>query len=497
MRIKTDLTKLLEPMAKECDEIRSKCDRFKDSRSSFAQCIREYRNLYIIGNPDEGLRTLHKERLTRALTLYKKKRKEDCEIYDGAYRALNGLVKEFRQRGKIIYTSFLLVLACIMARFSGRIGAAEVAKYYNLNCLEFRVMFPGIPSPKHQLSTSQVVKFMESFDAKNMEALVASLVQRIEFPIEDVCTYDNKKYMPNGPYLIRPTYGADGQEPQSTYVKGEFNRHIKGNNVITLFNCTLRIALGYVIKPKKNHERIAIINEIGPRIEFKDTVFVCDALNSTPDVSDYITSREGFYLLPIKRNAGNKELNEHLVDIFTPENDEILTSESIELGHNRREFMQISILPASDYLDTSTTKHKNIRTLVRYTKTTLSKHSDEATVTTRYYISSLPYEGEATLAQVVNSIANYWMIETHHYTLDTSKLRQDELQACNPNTVSFVVGINKIVYDVLTVKRNRISIPGKRPETYDSIMNRNGDIPTNCLIKELFRCLGVRMGLSK
>lgn len=45
MQIKTDLTKLLEPMANACDEIRSNCDNFKDSRSSFAQCIREYRNL--------------------------------------------------------------------------------------------------------------------------------------------------------------------------------------------------------------------------------------------------------------------------------------------------------------------------------------------------------------------------------------------------------------------------------------------------------------------
>lgn len=252
-----------------------------------------------------------------------------------------------------------------------------------------------------------------------------------------------------------------------------------------------------MIKPKKNHERVAIIERIGPQVEFKDTVFVCDALNATPEISNYITSREGLYLLPIMSNAGNEELNEQLVDIFTPERDEILTGKSIELGHNRRELMQISILPASGYLDTSTTKHKNIRTLVRYTKTTLPKHSDEATVTTCYYISSLPYEGKATLAQVENSLANYWMIETHHYTLDTSNLKQYELLACNPNTLSFIVGINKIVHDVLSIKRNRISIPGKRPATYDSVMHIYADAHTNSLIKDLFSCLGVRMGLSK
>ena len=43
---------------------------------------------------------------------------------------------------------------------------------------------------------------------------------------------------------------------------------------------------------------------------------MCDALNSTAKVTNCVTERGGYYLMPLTNNGGNKELRSRIEAIF-------------------------------------------------------------------------------------------------------------------------------------------------------------------------------------
>lgn len=105
----------------------------------------------------------------------------------------------------------------------------------------------------------------------------------------------------------------------------------------------------------------------------------------------------------------------------------------------------------------------NAATIIKVTQNT-SKYSARNTkpkeqprpvTTERYYISSLKPTHE-NFRQHVHSIVVCWYYETHHNTLDCFFM-QDSQSLCNKDNIEATVAKNKILYNVLSYARQRLS----------------------------------------
>ena len=163
-----------------------------------------------------------------------------------------------------------------------------------------------------------------------------------------------------------------------------------------------------------------------------------------------------------------------------------------ELNHGRIDEWHFEVLPAEKYLDKRIKNdHANLKTLVKYTHIRTPMRNGEAlenTTTERYYISSLPFD-ETVVFQVKYSILDYWFIEAHHGILDNPRVfNQDDLQACNDNTIANNAGLNKMCLDFVSYIRQELTIKGKQktPYSYNITMQKLNDLTTFELLEYFY-----------
>lgn len=97
-----------------------------------------------------------------------------------------------------------------------------------------------------------------------------------------------------------------------------------------------------------------------------------------------------------------------------------------------------------------------------------------AAKTERYYISSLEPTQE-NFRQLVHSIGVRWYCETHHNTLDCFFL-QDSQALCNKDNISATVAKNKILYNVTSYARQRLSQEGFRRTRFRTETSENENL---------------------
>ena len=142
-------------------------------------------------------------------------------------------------------------------------------------------------------------------------------------------------------------------------------------------------------------------------------------------------------------------------------------SKGKKANHGRKEFTDIELLPAEPYLDERIKNpHAGVTVLVKKTKTTVNILNNEETGTTvkvTYYVSSIPFDEDYSIRQVRACFQDYWQIEENHSVLDDETLfNQDNVQACNKNTIYNTAVLNKISYPILSYIRRLFSIKAKR-----------------------------------
>lgn len=398
------------------------------------------------------------------------------------------VVKDFftdpRAQGKVIYPIYAVVLVILIARARGIKKSAEIAWFYAKYNIILQVLIPGLPSPSNHISASTINCIRAMVSAKEMEEFFTCFFGTMKLSLGDLITYNDEKYKHDREGLM-PTYGFDGQELRSSFRKGSNSRAKKGAIAVTLMNCTSRTACAFINTHAKNQERTAFI-EMAEQVDLKEKVIMCDALNSAQEVTSLIVSKGGFYLAPLKDCQGNKELKGHVEAIFNRNHARAETSEFTFKDHGRIENYYIEVLEAAPYLDKRIKNpHQNICSLVKFTKHCINSGSSE----TRVYVSNLEYVSGETLRQVRANIIDYWMIETHHNVIDTSVLAQDSFQACNPNTLSMEVAMNKAVYNMCTCLRNELSLSkGKStPVSYSFTLNRMSSMRVSRLFEYVIR----------
>lgn len=75
----------------------------------------------------------------------------------------------------------------------------------------------------------------------------------------------------------------------------------------------------------------------------------------------------------------------------------------------------------------------------------------KTSISTLYYISILEYNDENCL-QFVHSHNDRWLYESHHNTIDTVLL-QDQQHCCDENHLASIIGLNSMAYNILSFAR--------------------------------------------
>ena len=409
--------------------------------------------------------------LDEAKATYQRLRNDDMHLIYAVLEAISNHIKDLRSPGRVIYPMHIVLMVILMARCRNIKSSAEIANFYNGHNLVLQLLLPGMPSPSNFISEATIKNVRSLISEKESNRIFKELFGAIHLATDQLITFNDAKYK-DGREGLRKTVGFDGQEMKSSFVRGSKSRGKKGAIVVTVFDCSSRTAIDFKNTAVKNRERDAFI-EMAQTIDLQGIVVMCDALNSTAAVTNCITERGGDYLVPLKDNGGNKELRNHIEAIFNREHKKTIKITDAFKDHGRIEELTFEILPAEKYIDTRIKNtHKNVRTLVKYTKITDLESTD-----IRYYISSIPFEAGKdglTLRQVRASILDYWFIESYHNVLDTSKLAQDRFQGCVPETLSLEASLNKIALNIITAERNRMSIARRKktPISFNDTMYR-------------------------
>lgn len=93
------------------------------------------------------------------------------------------------------------------------------------------------------------------------------------------------------------------------------------------------------------------------------------------------------------------------------------------------------------------------------------KEDDRKETSTLYFISSLPFT-EENCHQIVFSVRSRWMYEAPHNIIDKVML-QDMQHCCDENHLASIIGLNSMVYNVISFAREKMSKRG-----YDNTKHR-------------------------
>lgn len=382
-------------------------------------------------------------------------------------RYIHNTITDPRNKSCVVYPLDSLIIIIMLAHMYGYYDAQSIANFYKEHLLEIQLLVPGVPPLDCLLSKSTINTVFKLVDKEDIENLLKEYFATINSSIQKLITYDDDKYKECN-YETLDTLAFDGQEMRSTFKRGEGSRRKKGGNIVTLYNCSKRLAKAYKITDKKNNESLAFLS-MAATTSIADNVVMSDALNTSSDVTNYITEKDAYYLMPIKNYRGNNELLNHIEAIFNRQCKDSLKTYKNYKDHGRIEDICIEILPASLYIDKRIkNEHKNLNTIVKYTKKVTRVVDKVETCNTRYYISSLPFLGDETLQQVWTSIRDYWFIEQNHNLLDGPLFNQDLFQSCNINSISNHAGFNKIRQYILSCIRQELTeiSDKKKPATF-------------------------------
>ena len=399
--------------------------------------------------------------------------------------------KDWRRRELVVYPLESLLMIIFLARCCGKVTAKEILEFYRARLLELVYLIPGLTECYNELSISTINRVFRGINPKQLNNFFVTYFTKVRRRITEQITYHSDRLKSKG-IDVKDTYTFDGQEVVSTFRRGE-DRRCKGGQIVSTYDSTNLQCLTYMVVDKKNQEKeciVKMLEQLGDKASGK--VFMADALNTVAAVTNAINKAQGFYLMPIKKNGGNKELLDHVTAILNREHKHVVKESYQELNHGRIDEWHFEVLPAEKYLDKRIKNdHANLKTLVKYIHIRTPMRNGEAlenTTTERYYISSLPFD-ETVVFQVKYSILDYWFIEAHHGILDNPRVfNQDDLQACNDNTIANNAGLNKMCLDFVSYIRQELSIKGKQktPYSYNITMQKLNDLTTFELLEYFY-----------
>lgn len=347
------------------------------------------------------------------------------------------MLKDERQKGKIVYKIWDIVVVVILAVLADCNEWEEIADYARDKkdfLKKFLKLTGGIPTAK---TYERVISLI---DSQELNKIFVDFIKDIQFMddiyFKDILSFDGKV------------------DKGSSRKKGYIVEETKPLNVLNVYSDKLQMCIAQEMIEEKTNE-ITAIPDVIKRLDLTNVICTWDALNTQKDNVKAVTSKGGDYCVALKANQGN--FYKDVQDYF--DEDRLLIIESGYEGAYQltREKNHEAVI-TYEYYQTEKVNWYEEKNLwdglksIGLVKKTIEKSDGTKTEEKRYYISSLLLD----IGIFSNTIRKHWNVENKlHWQMDFT-FKSDDNTTMNKKALFNLQIIKKFCLTILNeVKKEK------------------------------------------
>ena len=347
------------------------------------------------------------------------------------------MLKDERQKGKVIYKIWDIVVVVILAVLADCNEWEEIADYARDEkdfLKKFLKLTGGIPTAK---TYERVISLI---DSQELNKIFVDFIKDIQFMddiyFKDILSFDGKV------------------DKGSSRKKGYIVEETKPLNVLNVYSDKLQMCIDQEMIEEKTNE-ITAIPDVIKRLDLTNVICTWDALNTQKDNVKAVISKGGDYCVALKANQGN--FYKDVQDYF--DEDRLLIIESGYEGAYQltREKNHEAVITYEYYQTEKVNWYPDIKLWeglksIGLVKKTIDQSDGTRVEEKRYYISSLLLD----ISVFSNAIRKHWNVENKlHWQMDFT-FKSDDNTTMNKKALFNLQIIKKFCLTILNeVKKEK------------------------------------------
>ena len=347
------------------------------------------------------------------------------------------MLKDERQKGKVIYKIWDIVVVVILAVLADCNEWEEIADYARDEkdfLKKFLKLTGGIPTAK---TYERVISLI---DSQELNKIFVDFIKDIQFMddiyFKDILSFDGKV------------------DKGSSRKKGYIVEETKPLNVLNVYSDKLQMCIDQDMIEEKTNE-ITAIPDVIKRLDLTNVICTWDALNTQKDNVKAVISKGGDYCVALKANQGN--FYKDVQDYF--DEDRLLIIESGYEGAYQltREKNHEAVITYEYYQTEKVNWYPDIKLWeglksIGLVKKTIDQSDGTRVEEKRYYISSLLLD----ISVFSNAIRKHWNVENKlHWQMDFT-FKSDDNTTMNKKALFNLQIIKKFCLTILNeVKKEK------------------------------------------
>ena len=347
------------------------------------------------------------------------------------------MLKDERQKGKIVYKIWDIVVVVILAVLADCNEWEEIADYARDKkdfLKKFLKLTGGIPTAK---TYERVISLI---DSQELNKIFVDFIKDIQFMddiyFKDILSFDGKV------------------DKGSSRKKGYIVEETKPLNVLNVYSDKLQMCIDQEMIEEKTNE-ITAIPDVIKRLDLTNVICTWDALNTQKDNVKAVISKGGDYCVALKANQGN--FYKDVQDYF--DEDRLLIIESGYEGAYQltREKNHEAVITYEYYQTEKVNWYPDIKLWeglkrIGLVKKTIDQSDGTRVEEKRYYISSLLLD----ISVFSNAIRKHWNVENKlHWQMDFT-FKSDDNTTMNKKALFNLQIIKKFCLTILNeVKKDK------------------------------------------
>ena len=347
------------------------------------------------------------------------------------------MLKDERQKGKVIYKIWDIVVVVILAVLADCNEWEEIADYARDEkdfLKKFLKLTGGIPTAK---TYERVISLI---DSQELNKIFVDFIKDIQFMddiyFKDILSFDGKV------------------DKGSSRKKGYIVEETKPLNVLNVYSDKLQMCIDQEMIEEKTNE-ITAIPDVIKRLDLTNVICTWDALNTQKDNVKAVISKGGDYCVALKANQGN--FYKDVQDYF--DEDRLLIIESGYEGAYQltREKNHEAVITYEYYQTEKVNWYPDIKLWeglksIGLVKKTIDQSDGPRVEEKRYYISSLLLD----ISVFSNAIRKHWNVENKlHWQMDFT-FKSDDNTTMNKKALFNLQIIKKFCLTILNeVKKEK------------------------------------------
>lgn len=347
------------------------------------------------------------------------------------------MLKDERQKGKVIYKIWDIVVVVILAVLADCNEWEEIADYARDEkdfLKKFLKLTGGIPTAK---TYERVISLI---DSQELNKIFVDFIKDIQFMddiyFKDILSFDGKV------------------DKGSSRKKGYIVEETKHLNVLNVYSDKLQMCIDQEMIEEKTNE-ITAIPDVIKRLDLTNVICTWDALNTQKDNVKAVISKGGDYCVALKANQGN--FYKDVQDYF--DEDRLLIIESGYEGAYQltREKNHEAVITYEYYQTEKVNWYPDIKLWeglksIGLVKRTIDQSDGTRVEEKRYYISSLLLD----ISVFSNAIRKHWNVENKlHWQMDFT-FKSDDNTTMNKKALFNLQIIKKFCLTILNeVKKEK------------------------------------------